>query len=628
MPLALSISWLAVFTLACYGVGVIAWRLFIGRDATTYGDLTLVLGLGAGVLAALAGVLAVCGVMTRTPVLIVLAVSAAKGGISASRRWSDIDFSPLPRSSLFLLLAAAVIGVLGASSMASFYDQWNYHLAFPYQWLRAGTIITFPRHAYSFFHANMGLLYVYGLAASGGWAAQLIHWWMGALAVAGAGSLAHRFVPASGPVAATIVATTPGVIELGTVAGAELGVAAFFVCAWLAVLRMADSSEGSQRWGILAGIFVGLAVGCKYLAIPLLAIPLGIVAPLFGRSQIGGRNQLVTGIQNGLIIASTALLIWSPWAIRNVILTGDPVYPYLSTQDVGSAEQTGEEDRDLAEGIGGVGWSRERLFFAATLGSFDHRDVGGRVGPVFLWLMPLWFMQLIVGSISTRERLFAAALLLGLFGAAFIPPFGRYLVPLAALSAVGCAASFQRLTETVSRPWGTALRALLIVVLIGNLNPFPFHHLTRQIGVTLGVVDEDEFLSTYVSHYPAIAFINSELPADAVIYFLAEARSFEIERRLLLEDPISKPLVVEIAESSRSTEQMVEQFSTLGVTHILINQLEAKRMARYNNRSDYLVTDDPAARQRIFDFLDVLPVVWQDRHLTIFRLPQALESSR
>jgi hypothetical protein len=73
---------------------------------------------------------------------------------------------------------------------------------------------------------------------------------------------------------------------------------------------------------------------------------------------------------------------------------------------------------------------------------------------------------------------------------------------------------------------------------------------------------------------------------------------------------------------------MVEQFTTLGVTHILINQLEAKRMARYSNRSDYLVTDDPAARQRIFDFLDVLPVVWQDRHLAIFRLPQALESSR
>jgi hypothetical protein len=194
---------------------------------------------------------------------------------------------------------------------------------------------------------------------------------------------------------------------------------------------------------------------------------------------------------------------------------------------------------------------------------------------------------------------------------------------LLASCAVGCGASFQRLIHRLSKSWATVLSTILFVILIGNLNPFPLGHLQRQIGVSIGVIDEEKLLSTYVSHYPAIEYINRELPADAMVYPVAEARSFRIERRLLLEDQINKPLVVEIAESTRSPAQMVERFRTLGVTHILVNQLEARRMAEINHRDDYLVTDDPAARRRIREFFGgALPVVWQNRHLTVFQLPE------
>ncbi len=627
MPLALAFLWLSVFTFACFGFGGLAWRLVIGRPPVSPADHVLVLALGSGALAACAGALGVVGLLTRPSVLLVLAAAAGGGGISLHRRWAELKWPSLPRPYAVVLIAAAVIAVLGASSLAAFYDQWNYHLAFPFQWLREGTIFTFPRHAYSYFPANMGLLYVYGLAAGGGWTAQLIHWWMAALSVAAAGSLAGRFFASSGAVAAVIFATTPGVIELSSVAGAELGVAAFFLCAWMAVLRATDGPEHARRWYLLTGIFVGLMVGCKYLTIPLLAIPFGLVLPLLIRPTEKTRGA-AAGFSALLIVTTTAILMWSPWAIRNLIATGDPVYPYLSGVGISSEGSIAGDGTDLAEGIGGFGWEKSRLFFAATLGSFDSRDVGGRVGPVYLWLMPLWLIQLIRGKTSRYERVFFVSLLLGLVGAAAVPSVGRYLVGLLAAGAVGCGAAFQRLTIGARKPWAAVLNAALFVILIGNLNPFPLTHLPRQIGVTLGVVDEAEFLGTYVSHFPAIEYINSELPDEAVIYLLAESRSFEIERRLLLEDPISKPLVVEIAESSHSTEQMIERFRSLGVTHILINHLEAKRMARLNSRSDYFVTDDPAARQRIQDFLGELAVVWQDRHLTLFRLPQAFETMR
>jgi 4-amino-4-deoxy-L-arabinose transferase-like glycosyltransferase len=623
MPLALALLWLAVFTLACFGIGGPAWRAVIGRPPDSPADNLLVLALGAGALAACSGALGVVGLLTRPSVLLILAVTAGVGGISFHRRWVEMNWPSLPKPHAMVLIAAGVIAILGATSLAAFYDQWNYHLAFPFQWLREGGIFIYPRHDFSYFPANMGLLYVYGLAAGGGWTAQLIHFWMAALSVAAVGWLAGRFLASSGAVAAVMFAATPGVIELASVAGADLGVAAFFLCAWMAVLRATDGSEKARRWFLLTGLFVGLMVGCKYLAIPLLAIPFGLVLPLLIRSTNNAGHPAVASFNALVVVTSAAILIWSPWAVRNLVATGDPVYPYLSGSGIASNVPVNHDATELAEGIGGFGWKRNRSLYAATLGSLEYRDVGGRMGPLYVWLMPLWLIQLIRGKASRRERIFFLSLLLGVVGAAAVPSVGRYLIPLVAACAVGCGVAFRRLTIGLGKGWTTILNTTLFVVLVGNLNPFPLTHLARQIGVTLGVVEEADFLRTYVSHYPAIQYINSELPTDAVIYLLAESRSYEIERHLLLEDPASIPLVVEIAESSQSTEQMVEQFRALGVTHILINRLEANRIARYNNRSDYFVTDDPEARQRVHDFLGTLPIVWHDRHLVLFRLPQA-----
>ncbi len=629
MPLALSFLWLTVFTLACFGIGGLTWRLVIGRPANSPTEHVLALGLGAGALAACAGALSVAGLMTKFPVLLVLTIAAGGGGISLHRQWPGLTSPFLPRRYVVVLITAGVIAVLGASSLAAFYDQWNYHLAFPFQWLREGTIVTFPRHAYSFFPANMGLLYVYGLAAGGAWAAQLVHFWMGALSVAAAAALASRFFPSSGAVAAVLFAATPGVIELASVAGAELGVAAFFLCGWIAVLGAVRASDAPRRWYVVTGIFVGLMVGCKYLAILLLAIPFGLVLPLLTWPMNKDRRPGVATFNAVLIVTITAIVVWSPWAIRNVIETGDPVYPFLSGARVSLDEYGADHGTETADGIGEFGFEKDRLLFSATLGSFDHRDVGGRVGPLFLWLMPLWLLQLIHGGASRQERVFSLSLFLGLLGAAAVPSFGRYLVPLAAACAVGCGVAFQRLTGRLGKIWRVVLNAVLFILLIGNLNPFPLGNLPRQIGVTLGVVDQTEFLSTFVSHYPAIEYINRELPDSAVIYLLAEARSYEINRQLVLEDPISKPMVVEIAESSASTGDMIAKFRALGVTHILVNQVEANRTAKYNKRGEYIATDDPAARQRINEFFDsALPLVWRDRHLFLFQLPRTSEIER
>jgi hypothetical protein len=164
---------------------------------------------------------------------------------------------------------------------------------------------------------------------------------------------------------------------------------------------------------------------------------------------------------------------------------------------------------------------------------------------------------------------------------------------------------------------------MLFALLVNNLNPFRIYHLPSQIGVVLGIVEEDAFLSRNITHYPAIEFINRELPADAVVYLLAESRSFGIERKLVLEDPIIKPLIVDIAEHSGSTRDMIVRLRSQGITHILFNRREAERMATLNHREDYLATPDRDAQARIQELFNRrLAVVWQSGNLVIFEVPE------
>jgi hypothetical protein len=91
----------------------------------------------------------------------------------------------------------------------------------------------------------------------------------------------------------------------------------------------------------------------------------------------------------------------------------------------------------------------------------------------------------------------------------------------------------------------------------------------------------------------------------------------------VLEDPIIKPLIVEIAEECASPEEMIVRLRAHGVTHILFNQREAERMATLNRREDYLAAADEDARERIQELFNLrLAVIWQHGPLVIFEIPE------
>lgn len=607
-----AVLWITVLTLAGWGAGVPLWRLIHREPPARFSQAVPTLALGAGALTVAAGALGLSGLLSPVPLLLVSTVAACGGGLALYRSRDRLRWAVTPGWPWALILVAAALSAVAATSPSPFYDQWHYHLGVPFQSLRAGHLWASPQHGYSMMPANMGLLYTYALAGPGVWAAQMTHWWMGALAVAAVGALAHRLRPGAGPLAAAVFACTPAVWGMATVAGADLGVAAYGACAWLALLLRREQPERSRRWAVLIGVLVGLAVGCKYLAIVTVAVPLGVFALVAAPRSERRTDRLVGAI----IVTLAALAVAAPWGLRNLVATGNPVYPFLPSVFGGGAPT------EVARGIGGLSTDGPRLFSTLTLGAFERLGFAGRTGVVYLALLPLWLVAALIADARRAHRLLVAAFVLGIALWSVLPPCSRYLLPALALAAAGIGAAWDELAARVPKAGRAVLAVVLGGVLLGGLNPMRLVRIPDRLAVALGIMPSDELLERSVSHWPAVRYINASLPPDAHVLLVAESRPFAIDREITVQDPFARPILSRLAEESGSADEMARRLRDLGITHVLINHAEARRIAAINHRPSYFALDDPGARRRLEELLDrTLTPVWSNPRLRILAVP-------
>ena len=511
------------------------------------------------------------------------------------------------------------MGIGGGSSLAAattfapFYDQWHYHLGFPYHWLRMGSLVTFERQAYSFIPSNMGLLYLYALAGPGAWAAQVMHWWMGALTAAGSASIARRLGASVGGqvLAAALFVATPSVVQVGALAAADLGVAAFAVGAVIALLRLRSEPDGGLGWAASAGAFAGLAAGTKYLALASVVIPTAAAITFVLCSMTQHHAPLARRMSRGLAVFALALTaVVGPWLVRNAVDTGNPVYPYFASMFGHGPDRRSISDDQVAAGIGNFGFSRQTAGIALTLGTFNRRGHAGDIGPVHLMLLPLVCVWMWRRRRDPTALLVFGVLALGVAVWALGPPLGRYLLPSLALTAALAGTAWSDVVNSLAAPVRFALSSLLFLLLAANCNPVRAEYLGDQLSCFLGFQTDEEFLQLNSTQLEAFRTVNAELPENARVLLVGEPRAYGINRDIVVEDQFRTPLLVELATDSSSHEEIGERLQGLGVTHLLWNGAEAERIAAAEGRPDYLACSSPEARARLERFLaeEVRPI--------------------
>ena len=205
------------------------------------------------------------------------------------------------------------------------WDALAYHLADPKLFLIQHRIVSLPTEHHSNFPFTLEMLFTVGLLYNGYALANLFHWLMAALIVAGLVGFCGRVLhPLVGCLASVAFVTTPIVLWEASTAYIDIGLALYSLlsaCALVSALQQHDKTPQirltSNRWLVLAGTMMGFALGIKYLAL----VPFGLFGALLMAQRVCLRNVV--------LYAGVALAIGSPWYVRNLVVLHNPVYPFL-----------------------------------------------------------------------------------------------------------------------------------------------------------------------------------------------------------------------------------------------------------------------------------------------------------
>src|ERR1039457_957437 len=233
----------------------------------------------------------------------------------------------------------------------------------------------------------------------------------------------RRFgAPKAGLFAAILIFASPVIAKDGVSAYNDLAVATLIYTVFY-LLQVWDESK-SPKILILIGLLSGAAYGAKYTAFLTLPFAIGWVCwTLWGRQSCmpPGFTRRSATLHSLLYLTLPALLMISPWVLRNWFWVGNPFAPFFNSWFPNPYYHAGME-RIYAEGLRhymGIKHYWEIPLQLTLRGGF----VDGMFGPVFL-LAPIGLLAL---RFKTGRRLLLAALVFAL--PAYLNVGARFLIP-------------------------------------------------------------------------------------------------------------------------------------------------------------------------------------------------------
>jgi hypothetical protein len=580
--------WWGVLIVASWGQG--SWLLgkltpgLWQENRSLRGAMTLGLGLGLlsieVLLVGLAGFFSTRALTLFVILLVILSYPALRRTIKKlaliSPKLDHEAYLPAMFISLGVLLT-----VMLSLVPPVFFDTMTYHLELPARYLQEGRIFHVTENLYSGYPHLTEILYGLGLAVEGVALPGLLSVTFLILVIFLAwGWGKDRFSKggASWGVA-ILVLMPPYLINVGFLKNGW--VTAFFILAPLVVLCDGDRSH---RVMALAGIMAGLAAGCKYNALAFgFGVPMaaGVMDDLL-KKEFSPRPWFVFLV--------SAVIVASPWYLKNLVFTGDPLFPLLAGMS-GKVPGLGilVADTHLHSLSLSYLWEWVTIPYIALFHPWELQlAMSPGILPVIL-LPTLWSLR---GSRTSNRYIGLWALIFFVIWY-FSFRSGRFLLPLIALGCLYLGCGFYRATGS-GRGWGLVMRGVVSVMLllnVGTLLAFEERYASRT-GAAFGVYKDEQYLQIHYPLYPAISFLNHLEPAPGKVLFLGEMKGFysDFDREVATFEVPNR--LIEMIRRGETGVAMARDLSGAGFTHILFNSMEIKRLAV---KSPFLRLDDREA---------------------------------
>jgi hypothetical protein len=570
---------LAAILAACTAAGLLLLRVAGALPDAREEHLLAGLAAGLGVAGILALALAASGTLHRWPLIVAGAVALVAG-------WAEllgaVGAVRGPRTRQAWILVGVCLLVLLAEAPTWFAppvggDQTKYHLAYPRLYALAGGLVSTP---WSFWGQQQWLqnfLYAIAYVLRGENLARLLNAVSGVLAALALATLARRHLDRRlGAVAGALFFTLPMCWSQMVRAGVDICLVTYTAMAATAWLDWAVGQRGGDLRR--AGLFAGLAGGSKIMGLLVPALlGIGVLVVLVRRRASAGRFVGVS-LTYGLL----ALVLLSPWYLRNLVDTGDPLYPF------GESVFGGRNWSPAANAYLNVYYDEYRTREAAQRSGTPYKGVEVAKFPWDLTMHPESFeagkrqgqdvspfcLAFLPALVLVRRRR-AAALVVAALGVAYAVIIAagawahpRYVLPGIALALAAATPAARALCGRRLFPLVVAFTVAGNLVLISRmLKPM----WPDQVRVALGQLRPEVFLARYSDRYVFWREANRAIPDSGRVVVLEKIpHPYYIERPFVLLSYLEQGLVD--YRSVNTPAGLDQAMQRLGATHVAVEE--------------------------------------------------------
>jgi len=526
------------------------------------------------------------------------------------RRWLEAWKIPSRfdgRALVWVLLAvAAAIWLAGATrppgtlATSDRYDVLEYHLQVPREFYHAQHIGPLKHNAYSFYPLSTEMLFLLAMclrrgAYEGMYLAKFMHGVFGALALAAVFGTLKRDAESRGRFSAVLLGTAPFVLYLSWLAMVELAMIFYMVMAALWMRKWLG--DGDRRSAACVGVMLGAACAAKYLSVGLIAAPVlsaMIVLMLLYRRRF---RQVVHAPLAGL----AALVLFSPWLIRNAVHTGNPVFP-LATRVFGRGHWSAEsEERWLNGHTPGVhppvpappGWKAPEAPGRLEM-LWDHFVSSEWFGPIMLMIGGVGICVVIAAGPKAPPWDVALGIILLVQIAVWMALTrdmpARFCTPALAPIAMLAGGVLSQLAAVRSNPlrkdakvpesgyWGRPPAVALLVAAVG-----------------VNLVIASQMYRKFTGSWPPINGVPGELltqperlkrsgqidlPPSARIMLIGEAQGWYWPENTIYATAFDSHPLAEMLRQGKSGREILRELRARGVSHLFVHWYEIWRLSK------------------------------------------------
>ena len=467
-------------------------------------------------------------------------------------------------------------------------DALTHHLAVPKLWIKNGGMYEIPQITFSYYPMNLDLIYVIPLIIGNDIVPKYIHLLFGiATALSIYTFLKKRTTLAYALLGALIFLSTPVIVKLSISVYVDLGLIFF---SWVSIYYIFewDRSFFQMKKLLLAAVCCGIGIGTKYNGLLVLFLLTLSVQFIYLRNfKTAPFLTSPKTLLPAVIFFSVAMTIFSPWMIKNLKWTGNPVYPlynHLFTRESGSERHLNKTMKP---------WLQRKLIYHETAiettlipariffqGQDDNpKYFDGKLNPILFFFPLLSFIRFKTLDIHSKSELIVMgcfAILYLLYASFIVDMRVRYispiLPPLVIMTVYGIKNAFFLVGDRIKVKKNILKIFLLLIIsilLLQNILYLKNLFLTVDpISYLNGSIDRDDYIERFRPEYPVVQVANhlSNENVKIIALFLGNRRYY-FDKEVAFSSETFKNAV----ERSTPDKSIVTELSTAGFTHVIVN---------------------------------------------------------